>query len=340
MPKVPSHRREAAREIAGRLKSARSIAIATHVGGDGDGWGSACALAHHFAPRGVDVRLLAGTPMPDRFDFMLPEGFVTLAPDGTGIEALETADVQLVVDASEYGRLGEFGPHYDAERTIVIDHHAVATKQIEACVSLIDPSAAATAELIYDVLAQGGEPIGAGTASALYVGLVMDTGSFRYSNSTPHAHRLAAVLIEAGADPEALYRPLFANLKQCELGTLRAALEGLQVDDELGLAWSVLGLDVVKLCGALDEYEGIIDHIRNIEGVEIAVLFREREGGEVKVSFRSTGTADVASVAGVFQGGGHKKASGATLSGALQEVTERVLEECRVALRERSEAEA
>ena len=340
MLRVPSHRLDAARAISDRLKSARSIAVATHVGGDGDGWGSACALAHHFAPRGIDVRLLAGTPMPDRFDFLLPEGFVTLAPDGAGIEALKTADVQMVVDASEFSRLGEFGSQYVPKRTIVIDHHAVATNRIEACSSLIDPTAAATAELIYDVLALDGDPIGAGAASALYVGLVMDTGSFRYSNSTPHAHRLAAVLIEAGADPEALYRPLFASLTPCELDTLRAALDGLQVDEELGLAWSVLGLDVVNRCGTLDEYEGIIDHLRNIEGVEIAVLFRERSGGEVKVSFRSTGTANVAAVAGVFEGGGHEKAAGATLTGALQEVTERVLEECRAALRGRPEARA
>ncbi len=280
--------------------------------------------------------MLAASPLPDRFRFLLPAGAQTLAPDAAGIQALQSADAQIVVDASEPGRLGEYAPHYRPERTVVIDHHAVVSQEIEAALLLIDPSAAATAELVYDVLAQTDAPIQPPVARALYVGLVTDTGSFRYSNATPHTHRLAAELIEAGADPEALYRPLFANLTRAELGTLRALLDGLQHDKGLGLSWAVLDLDVARRFGALDEYEGVIDHLRNLEGTEIAVLLRELEGGEVKISWRSTGGADVAKLARALGGGGHEKAAGATVRGDLSAVTARVIEACQGVLRARS----
>ncbi len=168
--------------------------------------------------------------------------------------------------------------------------------------------------------------------SALYVGLVTDTGSFRYSNTTPHAHRLAAALIQAGADPEALYRPLFATLSPAELATLQAALSSVRRDAEIGLTWAAVDAETSRRLGALDEYEGVIEHLRNLAGTEIAVLFRELPDGGVKVSFRSTGSANVAVLARSFGGGGHEKAAGATLTGALAETVERVLAAARETL--------
>lgn len=329
MLETPSHRRDRARRIAERLQAATSIAVATHVGGDGDGWGSACALAHHFSALSAEVYLLAASPLPKRFRFLLPTGVQPLSPETGGKTALAEADVQVVVDVSELRRLGDFAELYRAERTIVIDHHAVAVNEIAATLTLIDPSAAATAELVYDVVMQTGVPLGADVARALYVGLVTDTGSFRYSNSTPHAHRLAAALIEAGADPEALHAPLFASLTAAELGTLQATLAGLQRDEDLGITWSSLSVEVARRFGALDEYEGIIDYLRNLKGTEVAILLRELESGDVKVSFRSSGTANVARLAQRFGGGGHEKAAGATVAGDLAEATARVLGACR-----------
>ncbi len=327
MIQTPSHRLDSARRIAHRLEDADSIAIATHLGGDGDGWGSACAIAHHFSDK--DVRLLAGTPFADSFRFLLPEGVEPLPPDEIGFEALRRADVQLAVDTSERSRLGDFAALYELERTVVIDHHAVSNNEIAAAVTLVDSKAAATAELVYDVLVCSGRPIAPETARALYVGLVTDTGSFRYSNTSPRVHRLAAVLIESGVDPEALYGPLFATATTDELGVLSAALDGMRRDEKLGLTWAVLDRGIHLRFGPLDEYEGIIEHLRNLAGTEIAVLFREVDDGKVKVSLRSTGPADIASVARTFGGGGHVKAAGATISGDLAAVTERVLNECR-----------
>jgi len=297
------------------------------LGGDGDGWGSACAIANHFPEK--DVKLLAGTPFADSFRFLLPSGIEPLPPDETGFAALRSADLQLAVDTSERNRLGEFAALYEMERTVVIDHHAVSNNEIGAAVALVDPKAAATAELVYDVLTCTDRPIGPATALALYVGLVTDTGSFRYSNTSAHVHRLAAVLIEAGVDPEALYGPLFANTTPHELGVLSSALDAIRRDEKVGITWAVLDRSVHRRFGALDEYEGIIDHLRNLAGTEIAVLFRELEDGKVKVSLRSSGPADVATVARTFGGGGHVKAAGATISGDVGEATERVLAECR-----------
>jgi phosphoesterase RecJ-like protein len=327
----PTHRLDLAKRIAERLRGSASIAVSTHVNGDGDGWGSACALAHHFGD-GCDVRLLAATPFPERYSFMLPEGVEPLEPDAAGFEALSSAAIQVVVDASEPSRLGGFAAHFERERTVVIDHHAIAAGEIEASLSLIDPSAAATAELLFDVLLQTGDPVGPLTARALYVGLVTDTGSFRYSNSTPQAHRTAAALIEAGADPEALYRPLFASLRPAELSTLQAALEGMQHDEEYGITWAVLDLDVSRRLGPLEEYEGVLEHLRNLSGTNVAILIRELEDGAVKVSLRSVGAADVATVARSFGGGGHERAAGAVLSENVGEATALVLAACRSAV--------
>lgn len=325
MLEILPHRLDPARRVADRLTGAGSIAVATHLGGDGDGWGSACAIAQHFGCAGIEVRLLAASPFPDRYRFLLPEGSRLWEPDEAGLQALRLADVQLVVDASEPRRLGDFASAFSPDRTIIIDHHAVASEHIEAAVTLIDPAAAATAELVFDVLALTDREIDARTASALYVGLVTDTGSFRYSNTTPHAHRLAAALIESGADPEALYRPLFATLTPAELATLQAALSSVRRDAEVGLTWAAVDADTSRRLGALDEYEGVIEHLRNLAGTEIAILFRELADGGVKISLRSTGSANVAALARAFGGGGHEKAAGATLDGALADVVERVL---------------
>lgn len=332
MIETPAHRVEPAAAIARKLEEAHSIAVATHVGGDGDGWGSACAVAHHFGPRDVSVALLATSAYPNRFRFLLPDGLEPLIPDESGFQALRSAEVQLVVDVAERGRLGEFIQYYDPERTLVIDHHSVSSSPLSAALSLVDPEAASTTELVFDVFAQGTLPLSETTARALYVGLVTDTGSFRYSNTTPYAHRVAAALIEAGADPEALFRPLFANQTLSEVETIRAALTALQVDPELGLTWTVLERAALRRLGALEEYEGVIDHLRHIQGTEVALLFRELEGGTVKVSLRSSGLVNVAAIARRIGGGGHEKAAGATVAAPLNEVVYRVLAACRAAL--------
>lgn len=330
---TPETRRSMARRVAERLAGATTVAVATHVNGDGDGWGSACALAYHLRTRGVEVTLLAATPYPERFRFLLGADLEARRPDREGCELLADADVQVVVDASEVGRLGEFGPYYEPKRTVIIDHHAVASTPMSAALTFIDADAAATAELIYDVIAASGEPLSPEIARALYVGLVTDTGSFRYSNATPHAHRLAARLMEAGADPEALYGPLFANVSSAELAILQEALSRLRIDEELGLTWAALPVEVTRHHGRLEDYEVVIEHLRNLEGTRVAALFRELEDGTVKVSLRSSAAVNVAAVASAFGGGGHEKAAGAVIEGDLSEVSARVLDACRAEVR-------
>lgn len=333
MIEVPAHRIGPARRIAERLKAGRSIAVATHVRGDGDGWGAASAIACHYGPSGADVRLLAATRFPERFRFLLPEGVEPLTPGDRGREALASADVQIMVDVSEPGRLGDFEQSFEPARTIVIDHHPRPSGRLGWAEALIDPGAAATVELVYDILAAGGESLEPGTARALYVGLVTDTGSFRYSNVSARTHRLAADLVAAGVDPGHIYNLLYGTLTGDELATLRAALDGLTHDPDLPLTWITLGSEVTDRFGELDDYERILEYARSHVGTEIALLFRELEDGSVKVSLRSNGPANVAEIAREFGGGGHDKAAGAVVAGELEEVERRVLERCRVAAR-------
>lgn len=333
MIEIPPHRAQVAREIATRLDAARSIAVTTHVRGDGDGWGAATAIAHHYMPEGSQVHLLAATPYPDRFRFLLGPEITLHGPGANARRALRSADVQVLVDVSEPSRLGDFEADLNPGRTLVIDHHPRPSAELSWALALIDPDAAATVELVHDVLRATGRPISTPTALSLYVGLVTDTGSFRYSNVNARTHRLAADLVEAGVDPGAVYNELFGTLTASELGTLQAALESLGHGPDLPMSWIALGAEVTDRYGELDDYEWILEHARNVEGTEVAVLFRDLGDGSVKVSLRSNGPARVSDVARELGGGGHDKAAGAVVSGELEDVSRRVLDRCRRLLR-------
>jgi phosphoesterase RecJ-like protein len=200
-------------------------------------------------------------------------------------------------------------------------------------VSLRDPGAAAAGELVYDILQEADGPWPDEVVRGLYVALLADTGSFRFSNSSPGAHRIVADLIEKGAEPESLHRLVYGNVSIRKLRLLHASLAHLHVDSGGDLAWMTVPTDAYHELGArADDIEGLVDYPRDIEGVEVAVLFRETAKGATKVSFRSNGEVDVNALARQFDGGGHVKASGALVEGPLEEVRESVLEATRTTL--------
>jgi bifunctional oligoribonuclease and PAP phosphatase NrnA len=200
--------------------------------------------------------------------------------------------------------------------------------------ALQDPEAAATGELVYDLLAVAGDDLTPAVALGAYVALVSDTGSFRYGNTSPRAHAVAACLMDTGLDPEDVYRRLFATAPRRRLELLRHALETLQVDDTLPLAWMAVGGDIAEKVGATSEdFEGLIEHVRSIESIDVAILFRETKEGDTKISFRSNGAADVNAIARQFGGGGHVRAAGALVSGPLSVVVPPVLDAVRTALK-------
>jgi phosphoesterase RecJ-like protein len=331
---VPAARARALRGVLDRLLAAHRVVLATHVNADGDGAGSQAAVAAWLEGRGVACTIVNPTPFPETFRFLLHRPDVAADLGSPRADAaIEGADLFLVLDTSEPQRLGELAPRFPFDRTVVVDHHP-AGRAVSGSLALQDPEAAATGELVFDLLSVAGDEPSPGVALAAYVALVSDTGSFRYGNTTPRVHAVAAALMATGIDPEDVYRRLFATAPRRRLDLLRHALETLQVDETLPLAWMAVGRDVAERVGAESEdFEGLIEHVRSIEGTDVALLFRETPGGETKISFRSNGAADVNAIARRFGGGGHVKAAGAVVPGGLGAVVPPVLEAVREALR-------
>lgn len=330
---IPKDRRAAIERIGAVLKGKKRVAISTHMNADGDGCGSEAGLALLLGQWGIDARIVNPTPWPDLFSFVLADGAV---PDDSshGAAALKSVDALVVLDISDVKRLGGLA---DAVRAmtvpkVVIDHH-VPGSDPPADTILADTSACATGELIYDLACVLDFEITPEVARALYTAILTDTGGFRFSNTTPRCHAVAADLLTAGLDPEEIYRRVYASAPVGRLRLLAEVLQTLEIDEKKGLTW------LTMKAGSLEQHQvrqedldGIVEHARSIAGTRMALFFRDLGHGKVKVSFRSTGSVDVNAFARTFGGGGHARASGALIAGTLDDVRDRVLAAARASL--------
>ena len=219
---VPPERVRAAREFAALFVPGRRVALTTHVNADGDGVGSEVGLWHLLTARRLHPVIVNPTPLPDRFRFIVPEG---ADRSRAGQREIEHADVVAVLDIGDLGRLGELGAAV-ARRgvpVVCVDHH-VSPGTLPAGPRMVAPEATATAELIHDLAVANAWPITADVARALYVGILMDTGGFRFANTSPRALRVAADLLEAGVDPEGIYERVYASAPE---GRVRLTAEVL-----------------------------------------------------------------------------------------------------------------
>lgn len=329
---VPAARRDAIHRIAAELSPGRSVALSTHVNADGDGCGSEAALARLLAQRGVTVRIVNPTPWPAMFGFLLGDGVRDRTADGAA--ALRGIDALVVMDISDVSRLGALAEAVRALRVpkLVIDHH-IASDEPAGNIIFADQAACATGELVYDYARELGLQIDERIAVSLYTALLTDTGGFRFSNTSPRCHAIAGQLLTAGVDPEEMYRRVYASVPIGRLRMLRDALGTLEVDTELGLAWLSVPAEAMQQYGLRSEdLDGVVEHARSIEGTRLALFFRDLGYGKVKVSFRSTGEVDVNRFARNFGGGGHARAAGALIPGALADVRQRVVDEARAYL--------
>lgn len=320
----------AARELAALLVPGKRILLTTHVHPDGDGLGSEVGLARLLIANGCDVAIANPSPTPDRFRFLFAD-LPDLDRSDRAVRELRRADVIVVLDIAELSRLGSLAATV-AERGVpvaCIDHH-VGPGHLPDGPRLVDPAAAATGELIHLLAGELGWPVTAPVARALYVAVVTDTGSFRFANTTPRTLRVAADLLEAGADPEEVYREVYASAPPGRPRLLAETLETLVIEEDPGMAWLTVPPGALERHAVeSDDLDGVIEHARAIRGVRLAILFRHVSGGRIKVSFRSVGTVDVAALARRFGGGGHTKAAGAAIAGGMDEVQRSVLDEAR-----------
>jgi phosphoesterase RecJ-like protein len=322
---IPEPRRAAIHALDRELVSGRRVGLSTHMNADGDGCGSETALARMLAQRGLDVRIVNPTPWPDLFDFLLGDDVKNETKKG--VAALRDLDLLIVLDISDVKRLGGLTETVRALEIpkLVIDHH-IASDDPAGNIILTDVTACATGELVYDLAVTLDFDITPAIAQALYAAILTDTGSFRFSNSSPRCLAVAADLLATGVDPEEMYVKIYASAPAGRVRLLGEVLSTLGVDESIGLAWLSMAAGALEKYGVRQEdLDGIVEHARSIAGTRLALFFRDLGYGKVKLSLRSTGEVDVNAFARQFGGGGHAKASGALIAGSLDAVRDKVI---------------
>jgi bifunctional oligoribonuclease and PAP phosphatase NrnA len=327
---VTPARREAIERIGAVLSSLKTVALSTHMNADGDGCGSQVAMALLLAQRGIKTRIVNPTAWPALFDFLLVDSGVR---DDTakGSAALKSIDGLVVLDISDVKRLGNLAESVRqlGKPKVVIDHH-IPSDDPPGETILADTAACATGELIYDFACTLDLEITPDVARAIYIAMLTDTGGFRFSNTTPRCHAIAGELLNAGVNPEDMYVRIYASSPPGRIQLLAEVLATLQFDLDAGLAWLSMGAGLLEKYDVRPEdLDGIVEHARSIAGTKMALFFRDLGHGKVKISFRSTGKVDVNAFARRFGGGGHAKAAGAMLPGALDAVRDQVVAAAR-----------
>jgi phosphoesterase RecJ-like protein len=308
--------------VADAIRSHDRFLVVTHENPDGDALGSMLAMTLGLRAVGKDVVMyLTGTaPLPGEY------GFLDLAGLQRELPADTEERVLLAVDCANDRRIGEEATGVDRAKLVLdVDHHHDNSRF--GGVNLIDAEASSTAEIVRDVLHEIHVELTPEIAAALYVGLVTDTGRFQYSNTTPKALRLAAELVEAGADVHGIFRYVYETVQFSKLKLLARALERAQLFEGGRLVVSYLLKDDFGDVGAEEPYsEGIIDYLRAVEGSEMVALIREpprNEGPARRISLRSShDEVDVSAIARHAGGGGHRQAAGFSSEHPINEIIE------------------
>lgn len=306
-------------QVAETFRHAKRILLTTHRSPDGDGIGSAAGLGGALVEMGKDVTLYSADPIPTKFDFLA--GADRFVPE---LAADASFDVSVVLDCAALERLGPHFPDASRRGTLVyLDHHR--TLGSGADLYFNDDTSPAVGEIVARLLRQLGHPLSEPVAECLYASLSSDTGSFRYSNTSPAAMRCAADLLETGLDPWRVSSALYESEPAARVRLLAKVLATLDVSPDGRCAVLCATPAMLVECGASwDMVDGFINHARAVRGVEVAVFFSEREDGTQKVSFRSRGNVDVATIAEVFGGGGHFHAAGCTATGDVAAARARI----------------
>ncbi|MBP5736716.1 MAG: bifunctional oligoribonuclease/PAP phosphatase NrnA [Acidaminococcaceae bacterium] len=296
------------------LKSAQKLVIVSHVSPDGDTLGSSLALMHALRMLGKEVIMNVDDDISTVYSF-LPgiDEYRRFAPDES-----VAADLLVIIDASSADRAGNAMEVVKSPAVLSIDHHKTNTRFADYL--YLDSDAAATAEIIYSLLLEMGIKLTRDIATCIYEGLYTDTGSFKYSNTTSNTLKTAADLLEYGVNPSVISDNMELKSRS-QIEMLRKVLETLTFLKDGKIAYIEIPLE---LYDHNVETDAFISYPRYVEGVEIALLFKQVEDNLTRVSFRSK-EIDVARIALSFGGGGHKKAAGCSIYAPLKEAEEVIL---------------
>jgi bifunctional oligoribonuclease and PAP phosphatase NrnA len=315
-------------EIGRALREHNKFAVLSHVRPDGDALGSTLALALSLKELGKDVRAWNEEGMLEKYSFLARAELLTKPPSTP-----EDFDVAIALDTAVQNRLGTTTAAVgNAKLWINMDHHPSNPRYGDLV--YIDRTAPATGQILFELLTNQKFPITPAIAENLYAAISTDTGSFQYPNTTVRTFEIAAELVRCGVDVGRVSQLLYENFPRRRiellrdlLATMRFACDGKVAYFSLSQA-SALDLGVIP-----EDNEGLIDHLRAIRGVVVAIFFEELTDGKVRVSMRSKNEAvDVCAICTQFGGGGHVLAAGARIRGTLPEVEKKIVEQACAAI--------
>lgn len=308
-------------KIAEALRAARTIAVLSHIRPDGDAFGSQLALGLSLRALGKEVAIWNEDGMLEKYSFMPGSELLTRPPAEP-----QAFDLGVALDTAIQNRLGKAFAAVQTEKWINIDHHP--TNPRYGDLNYIEPSAPATGEILFEFLNEQQFPIDPAIAENLFVAISTDTGSFQYPNTTARTFAIGSALVERGVKVGRVSQLLYESFPRRRVELLRELLATMQFAAGGRVARFTLSRDTATALGARPEdNEGLIDHIRAIEGVVVAAFFEELPEGKVRISLRSKNEkVDVAAICQQFGGGGHTLAAGARVRGTLAEVEARVME--------------
>lgn len=309
-------------EIKDRILEAKNIYLASHVQPDGDNLGSLLGLFGALKKINDNVFILKSDDIPK--DYLFLSGIENVVDHNP-----EDLDLFIALDCAEEHRLGRNKKLMDGANFIInIDHHLSNTNY--GNINMVDSDAAATAELVYILIDYLEIPIDEDMATNIYTGISTDTGSFIYESTSSRTHRIAADLIDKGARTNEVSINLYQSNSLEKTKMFIEVIKDMELlfDNKVSLA--IVTQDKLKKTNTkMDDTEGIVSFIRDIETVEVAILFKEMSENEVKLSMRSKKYVNVSDLCGAFGGGGHKRAAGCTINEPIGVVKQLVIDKLK-----------
>ena len=309
-------------EIAEVIRAKQRFVVISHIRPDGDALGCTIAMGLCLRQLGKDVQMWNDDGCVERFHFLPGSDFVTQPPAEP-----QDFDVAIMLDTAVKERGGRCVKAVkNADVWINMDHHVSNPRYGD--LNFIDSTSPATGQILFELFRAGNLPLTYEMADSLYVAISTDTGSFQYPNTTARTYEIGAELVRLGVNVGTLSQNLYESHPRRRIELLKAMLNVMRFTSDDRVASIALPLTIVRELGTKpDDTEGLIDHIRSIEGVRVAAFFEELPDGLVRVSLRSKDkSTDVCQIACAFGGGGHTLAAGLRTRGTLAEVQEKVLQ--------------
>lgn len=317
------------KEAIAFLQGYSSYLVVAHENPDGDAISSCAAMSWLLEQYGKSITIVNQSELPGRLSYLYHYDDIIQYQSDLELQF----DAAIALDCADASRLGDVFALIQ-ERNVPLlnlDHHA--SNHGFGTLNIIRPNAAATVEMVYDMIKLTPHTPNLECAKALYTGLLTDTGGFRYSNTSPSVMAMASDLLALGVSAYELADHLLEKMTMGKLKLLQTALSRITFHEDQTIGWVTIMKDDLANCGAVSEdIEGIVNYILNVEEVEVGILFKESDSGVIKASIRSKGKVNVSEVAQSFGGGGHVRAAGCRLTTNMEESVNSLVEAIRKAL--------